>query len=105
MASPEEITWMQFFQTFATHLGSTFPSLRVPYSLIHPVAGALERLWRVAGAVNPPPVTRFGVDLLTSDWRCCVRKARERIGFTAGTAHKRGLEATVRWLREEGLLT
>jgi nucleoside-diphosphate-sugar epimerase len=104
VASPEDVTWMQFFQTLASHLDSAFPSLRIPCRVIYPAAAALERLWRVAGAVNPPPVTRFGVELLTSDWRCCVRKARERIGFTAGTAHQRGLEATVRWLRKEGLL-
>jgi nucleoside-diphosphate-sugar epimerase len=104
VASPEAVTWTQFFEAFAVQLGTTFPSLRFPYRLIYPLAGALERVWHVAGAANPPPVTRFGVDLLASDWRCCVRKAQERIGFSAATAHERGLESTVRWLREEGLL-
>jgi nucleoside-diphosphate-sugar epimerase len=104
VASPEELTWARFFQTFATHLGSTFPSLRIPRLLIHPLASALEGVWRAARVKTPPPVTRFGVELLASDWRCCVRKAQERIGFTAGTVHGRGLESTVLWLREEGLL-
>jgi nucleoside-diphosphate-sugar epimerase len=105
IASSEQVTWSQFFHTFADRLGTTFPDWQIPYRVIHPLAGAFERVWRIAGAANPPPVTRFGVDLLSSDWRCCVCKARTRIGFTAATTHERGLEATVRWLRTEGLLT
>jgi nucleoside-diphosphate-sugar epimerase len=104
IASAETVTWTRFFQALASHLGTTFPSLRLPYRLVHPLAGALETVWRIVGAANPPPVTRFGVELLASDWRCCVRKARDRIGFSAATGHERGLELTVHWLREKGLL-
>jgi nucleoside-diphosphate-sugar epimerase len=105
VASPEQITWLRFFQTFAGYLDTSFPSLRIPYNFIHPLAGALEAGWRFAGITHPPPVTRFGVELLTSDLTCCTRKARERLGFTAGTAHERGLESTVRWMREAGLVS
>jgi nucleoside-diphosphate-sugar epimerase len=104
VASPEEITWLRFFQTFARCMGTSFPSWRIPHNLIHPLAGVLEAGWRFAGIALPPPVTRFGVELLTSDLRCCIRKARERLGFTANTRHERGLESTVHWMRVTGLL-
>jgi nucleoside-diphosphate-sugar epimerase len=104
VASPEPVTWTQFFQTFASCLGTTFPSMRIPYGLAFPLAYALEHTWRMAKAAHPPPITRFGVDLLSSDWRCDVSKARDRIGFTAETRHKQGLERTAQWLRDEGLV-
>ena len=104
VSSQEQVTWLQFFQTFAACLDTSFPSLRIPYSLIHPAAGVLEGAWRIARIQHPPPVTRFGVKLLTSDLRCSVRKARDRMGFTASTPHKQGLRSTVQWLREAGLV-
>lgn len=104
VASSETITWLQFFQTFAHCLNTPFSASRIPYGLIYPLAGALEAGWRIAGIAHPPPVTRFGVNLLTSNLRCSVEKARERLGFTAGTRHERGLESTVQWMRDARLI-
>jgi nucleoside-diphosphate-sugar epimerase len=103
VASPEEVTWSQFFETLAGHLGTAFPSFRIPYYFIHPLAGVVEAGWRVAGIKRPPPVTRFGVDLLTSNLTCSVRKAYERLGFMADTPYQRGLDSTVQWMRSVGL--
>jgi nucleoside-diphosphate-sugar epimerase len=104
VASREEVTWSQFFETLAGYLGTAFPSFRIPYRLVHPLAGVVESGWRVARLKRPPPITRFGVDLLTSNIRCCVRKAHDRMGFIADTPYERGLDATVQWMRAEGLV-
>jgi nucleoside-diphosphate-sugar epimerase len=104
VANAEQVSWEKFFQTFAAQLGATFPSMRIPYWLIHPTAGILEQVWRIARVAGPPPVTRFGVELLASDWRCSARKAEERLGFVAKTGYQQGIETTVRWLRDEGLV-
>jgi nucleoside-diphosphate-sugar epimerase len=102
--SAEKITWAQFFQTLATSLERTIPAIRIPASLAYAVAALMELGWKAVGASTPPPLTRFGVSLLTVDSHFDIQKAYERLGFAARVHHKEGLRQTLAWIRDAGLL-
>ena len=92
------------FPDLATCLKLTIPAIRIPASLAYAVAALMELGWKAVGASTPPPLTRFGVSLLTLDSHFDTQKAYERLGFAAIVHHKDGLRQTLIWIRDAGLL-
>lgn len=101
ISSGEPVTWSEFFTTLAQCLGTTLPRAHLPFALIYPTAAVLEVLWKLAGASNPPPALRFGVRLLTDDWRVDISKAQRLLGWRPTIQYPEGLRRTVEWLRAE----
>jgi nucleoside-diphosphate-sugar epimerase len=100
----ESVTWREFLSTLAGLLGTELPTLPIPYPLLYGAAALMEACWKVAGAKEPPPATRFGTRLLGSDWRYDMTKAEALLGFRARIGFREGLERTLAWMREERLL-
>ena len=100
----EPVTWQEFLSTLAGLLGTELPTPRIPYPLLYGAAALMEACWKVAGAKEPPPATRFGTRLLGSDWRYDMTKAEALLGFRPRVGYREGLGRTLAWLREERLL-
>jgi 2-alkyl-3-oxoalkanoate reductase len=103
-AGIEPITWREFLSTLADLLGTQLPTLPIPYSLLYGAATLMEACWKVAGAMEPPPATRFGTRLLGSDWRYDMTKAHSLLDFRPRIGYREGLRRAVAWMREERLL-
>jgi nucleoside-diphosphate-sugar epimerase len=101
ISSGERVTWEDFLSTLARYLGATLPTTHIPAPLLYPAAAILEGVWKLAGAAQPPPATRFGVRLLASDWWVDVSKADKVLGFRPQTGYREGLRKTVDWLESQ----
>jgi nucleoside-diphosphate-sugar epimerase len=97
----ERVTWTEFLTTLADYLGAPLPKRHIPASLLYPIATMMEVVWKLVRAPKPPPTTRFGVRLYTSDWRYDIAKAQRLLGFRAKVLHKEGLRRTIDWMRQE----
>jgi nucleoside-diphosphate-sugar epimerase len=104
VASCEPVTWQEFLSTLANLLGTKLPRVRIPYPLLYGAASLLEVCWKIAGAKEAPPATRFGTRMLGSDWRYDINKAKSLLGFQPKVGYREGLSRTVDWVREERLL-
>ena len=104
VSSCEPVTWQEFLSTLADLLGTKLPRLRMPYPLLHSAASLLEVCWKMAGAKEAPPATRFGTRMLGSDWRYDITKAKSLLGFQPQVGYREGLSRTLAWMREERLL-
>jgi nucleoside-diphosphate-sugar epimerase len=104
VCSCEPVTWQEFLSTLANLLGTKLPRLRVPYPLLYGAASLLEVCWKMAGAKEPPPATRFGTRMLGSDWRYDITKAKSLLEFRPRVGYREGLSRTLEWAREERLL-
>jgi len=81
-------------------LGLPRPTRRVPVRRALQVAGALERLWRVAHLPGEPPATRFGIATLAWDKTFDVRRMLEDLGPPSVTLAD-GVDRFVAWQRAE----
>jgi nucleoside-diphosphate-sugar epimerase len=104
VSSGEPVTWKEFLTALAMHLGMRLPRAHLPFLLVYAAAAVLEPVWKLAGARNPPPVTKFGTRLLSSDWRYDITKAERLLGFRPRVFYREGLARTLAWMREERLV-
>ena len=98
----EKITWDQFFQT--SRPVSSLRYRQLGFLLVRTSCCPDGAGWKAVGASTPPPLTRFGVSLLTLDSHFDTQKADQRLGFAAIVHHKDGLRQTLIWIRDAGLL-
>lgn len=103
LASEGGYCWEEIEDAVAAAYASKTCTLRIPERLATSVACAAE-LWaglcgRVA-TVNRDK-TR---EMLARWWLCDTSRARERLGFTAATPLRTGVEDTARWYRTHGWL-
>jgi ornithine--oxo-acid transaminase len=102
-----DVTWKQFTDDLAHGLG--FPQVRwsVPYWLAHGLGTSCETgyraLRRTTRVSTPPLLSRQAVNVLGSDQDFSNRKARELLGWEPRVGYPAGLEATIGWLRRDGL--
>ena len=55
---------------------------------------------RVLDRQEPPPVTRFGIQLLGGENRFFIARARQEIGFSPLVGVADGVRCSVEWYRE-----
>jgi nucleoside-diphosphate-sugar epimerase len=101
ICSGERVTWKQFFTTLAEYLKKPLPRTHVPARLLYPAAAILEAVWKLVRAGDPPPATRFGVNLYTSEASYDISKAQKVLGFRPQVFHREGLRRTVDWIKQE----
>lgn len=101
LVNDQRVTQSQFFGAIAGELGVKPPSRRIPYRLALAVAVAAEWQAKVRGSASPPPVTRYGVQLLGGENRFFVERARRELGFQPEIDMAEGVERAVAWVRAE----
>jgi nucleoside-diphosphate-sugar epimerase len=104
-----DVTWKRFLGDVAEGLGYPEPKSSVPYGVAFGTAFALEygyRFLRRRARVNTRPLlSRQAVHVLGRDQDFSNRKAQETLGWAPLVSYQDGLGATIKWLREEYLIS
>ena len=95
----EPITWRDLFTRFARALGVRGSRLSVPLWVAYPVAAALEGAWLLAGAKDPPLLTRYRILVAARDCSFRSAKARRLLGYAPAVGLDEAIRRTVAWYR------
>jgi oxidoreductase len=102
-----DITWRRFLGDLAEGLGCPEPRWSAPYPVAFGLAFGLEHgyraLRRTTGMKTRPLLSRQAVHVLGRNQDFSNRKARDILGWAPRVSYPDGLEATIKWLREEYL--
>jgi nucleoside-diphosphate-sugar epimerase len=99
IVNDEPVTQLDYLTAIARCLGVPPPGRHIPYALALALAGAAEGGARLVRAKRPPPVMRYGVQLLGGDNRFVIARARRELGFAPSVALAEGVEASVAWYK------
>jgi nucleoside-diphosphate-sugar epimerase len=99
LVNDEPVTQRDFLRAIAAELGVPTPARHIPYELGSMLGALAENLGRLARRREPPPVTRYGVQLLGGENRFTITRARQELGFTPLVGLAEGVRRTVGWYR------
>jgi 2-alkyl-3-oxoalkanoate reductase len=99
LVNDEPVTRKDFIGAIAAELDAPVPTRRVPYRLALNLATAGEALARLARTRRPPPVMRYGIQLLGGENRFVITRARKELGFEPLVDLAEGVRRSVEWYR------
>jgi 2-alkyl-3-oxoalkanoate reductase len=102
LVNDEPVTQRDFIGAVADQLGVPAPTRHVPYELGLALGALAESLGRVARKQQPPPVMRYGLQLLGGDNRFRITRARRELGFAPGVDLAEGVRRSIEWYRARG---
>jgi nucleoside-diphosphate-sugar epimerase len=100
LVNDEPVTQRDFLGAIAAELGAPVPRRRIPYRLGLMLGALAETGGRLLGREEPPPVTRFGIQLLGGENRFDITRARREIGFLPVVDVADGVRRSVEWFRQ-----
>jgi nucleoside-diphosphate-sugar epimerase len=103
LVNDQPVTQRDFIAAIAEELGAPLPSWRIPYELALSIAAVAERLGRLARSRRPPPVMRYGMQLLGGENRFSIARARRELGFSPLVDLAEGVKRSVEWYRAADL--
>jgi 2-alkyl-3-oxoalkanoate reductase len=99
LVNDEPVTQLDFLAAVAAELDAPIPTRRVPYRLALQLGAAAEAAARLARTRRPPPVMRYGMQMLGGENRFIVTRAREELGFEPLVDLAEGVRRSVEWYR------
>jgi nucleoside-diphosphate-sugar epimerase len=102
LVNDEPVTQRDYLNAIATELGAPPPSRRIPYRLALHLAATAELAGRLTRRENPPPLMRYGVNLLGGENRFLIGRARSELGFSPQFSLVQGVRQSVCWYRQTG---
>lgn len=99
LVNDELVTQNDYLGAIAAELGVAPPTRRIPYRPGLMLAAGLERGARLARRQQPPPLMRFGLQVLGGENRFRVERARREIGFAPQVGLAEGARRSVEWYR------
>jgi 2-alkyl-3-oxoalkanoate reductase len=99
LVNDEPVTQRDFVAAIAAALHAPPPSRHIPYRLGLGLGAVAEDLGRLARSRRPPPVMRYGVQLLGGENRFDIARAREELGFAPMVGLAEGVRRSVEWYR------
>ena len=100
IVNDEPVTQRDYFRAIAAELEVKPPRWNIPYRFSLAAAALGEAVGHATRSRRPPPLTRFGVQLLGGENRFSIEKAHAELGFVPQTNLKDGVRASVNWFRE-----
>jgi nucleoside-diphosphate-sugar epimerase len=100
LVNDERVSQREFLTAVADELAVPPPTRRMPYRLAVMVGGAAEIAGRLSRRLQPPPVTRYGVQLLGGENCFIISRARRELGFSPQVDLAQGVRRSVDWYRE-----
>jgi 2-alkyl-3-oxoalkanoate reductase len=100
LVNDEPVTQRQFLAAIADELGAPAPALHVPYQLLLTAGALSENLSRLVRRRHPPPIMRYGVQMLGAENRFVITRARRELGFSPQVSLRDGVRESIRWYRE-----
>jgi nucleoside-diphosphate-sugar epimerase len=99
LVNDQPVTQRQFVDAIAAELDVPAPRRRIPYQVALGAGAFAEAAGHLAGADRPPPLTRFGVQLLGGENRFIISRARRDLGFSPAVGLAEGVRDAVAWYR------
>jgi nucleoside-diphosphate-sugar epimerase len=99
LVNDEPVTQSDYLAAIASELGAPLPRRRIPYRLALALGAAGEAAGKLAAGRRPPPLTRYGLQLLGGENRFDIGKARTVLGFAPKVGVREGVADTVAWYR------
>ncbi|MBV8914092.1 MAG: NAD-dependent epimerase/dehydratase family protein, partial [Acetobacteraceae bacterium] len=100
LVNDERVTQRDFIGAIAAELAVPMPTRRIPYRLAVTLGALSETAGRLTRRRQPPPVMRYGLQLLGGENRFAIRRAREELGFSPMTGFAEGVKYSVDWYRD-----
>jgi nucleoside-diphosphate-sugar epimerase len=100
LVNDEPVTQREFIATIAAELGAAMPTRRIPYRLAMTLGALSENVGHLARMRQPPPVMRYGLQLLGGENRFAISRARDELGFSPLTGFTEGVKSSIEWYRE-----
>jgi len=102
ITGPTPVTFRELANTIAESLDVPPPRFQVPRFLAFMGATAFEGLGKITH--RRPPLTRTGVAFFSEDRRFSWSKAERELSYKPQYGLQVGINATIEWYRQEGLL-
>jgi 2-alkyl-3-oxoalkanoate reductase len=101
LVNDEPVTQRDFIGAIAAQLGVPAPTRQVPYDLGLALGALAESVGRVARRQQPPPVMRYGMQLLGGENHFRITRARRELGFAPLVDLAEGVRRGVEWYRAQ----
>lgn len=99
LVNDEPVTQRDYLNAIAAELGAPPPRRHIPYRLAVTLGAAAEIGTRLARRQQPPPLTRFGVQLLGGENRFIISRAKHELGFSPEVNLTEGVKRGAEWFR------
>ncbi|HYZ57789.1 MAG TPA: NAD-dependent epimerase/dehydratase family protein [Streptosporangiaceae bacterium] len=99
LVNDEPVTQREFLNAIAAELGVPAPSRRIPYRAAVALGAAAETVGHLTRRQQPPPVMRYGLQLLGGENRFSIDRARRELGFSPAVGFAEGVRLGVAWYR------
>lgn len=103
LVNDEPVTQREFLAAIAAELGVAAPSRRIPYRLALTMGASAEAAARLARRRSPPPLMRYGLQMLGGENRFVITRARRELGFAPQVGMREGVRRSVAWYRSAQL--
>lgn len=99
LVNDEPVTQRDFIGAIARELGVRRPTRHIPYGLGVMLGTLAETGARLTHRRQPPPVMRYGLQLLGGENRFSISRARRELGFSPRVDLAEGIRRSVEWYR------
>jgi nucleoside-diphosphate-sugar epimerase len=100
LVNDQPVTQRDYLAAIAAELGTAVPTRRIPYAVAMMLGSLAENLGRLAQLQQPPPVMRYGLQMLGGENRFSITRARRELGFSPQIGLAEGVRDSVAWYRD-----
>ncbi len=101
LVNDEPVTQREYLDAIAAELGVRGPTRRIPYRVAVSLGVIAEAVGHLSRRTQPPPLSRYGVQLLAGENRFVITRARKELGFSPRVNLAEGVRKSVAWFREK----
>lgn len=93
-----EMTWRTYFEKLTDRLGYPRPNLSINPRIAYAAASTLEGLYHLLHIQQRPPVSRYLVTHLSTDFHFSINRAKTELGYQPLTDMDETIHRTAEWL-------
>jgi nucleoside-diphosphate-sugar epimerase len=99
LVNDERVTQGQYLSHIAKDLGVSPPRRHIPYRFALVAGATAETVGKRLGWESPPPLMRYGLQLLGGENQFVISKARRELGFNPQVSMDEGVRRSVEWFK------
>ena len=99
LVNDERVTQYHYLSLIAKALNVAPPTRHIPYRFALTAGAAAETVGKTLHWQSPPPLMRYGLQLLGGENQFVIAKARQQLGFTPQVPVEDGVRQSVDWFR------
>lgn len=99
LVNDERVTQSQYLSLIAKDLNVPAPTRHIPYAFAVAAGASAETAFKLMRRESPPPLMRYGLQLLGGENAFVITKARRELGFEPQVAMADGVRRSVDWFQ------